>query len=261
MTGSEASCIYRGTVRHRRRGPRANEFTYSLFLMYLDLDELPDVLGKYWLWSSKGPAVAQFRREDHMEPHDVSLKEAVLDLVEDRTGHRPGGPVRLLTHLRYFGFVMNPVSFYYCFDASGDHVEAVVAEVNNTPWGERHIYVLEKPTLRSGGARGGLRHEKEFHVSPFMDMNMDYRWHLREPGDSLSVHIDNLRDEKVIFDVTMNLKRRPINSRNLAATLMRHPLMTGKVMAAIYWQALKLWWKGIPFVPHPGNTVQTPTAA
>ena len=137
-----ASAIYEGTVRHRRRRPRLHAFTYRVFLMYLDLDDLDDVFQGRWLWSTQRPALARFRREDHVGDPSVPLDEAVRDLVAARTGHRPAGPVRLLTHLRYFGYVMNPVSFYYCFAADGAGLEAIVAEVNNTPWGEQHCYVL-----------------------------------------------------------------------------------------------------------------------
>ena len=114
------SALYFGTVRHRRRSPVVHEFSYRVFQVYLDLDELDHVFQGRLLWSTKGANVAWFRRTDHVGDPRMPLRDAVSELVERRTGRRPRGPIRLLTHLRYFGYCMNPVSFYYCFDLSGD---------------------------------------------------------------------------------------------------------------------------------------------
>ncbi len=194
------------------------------------------------------------------------LDESVRQLVETATGSRPAGPIRLLTQLRFFGYVLNPVSFYYCFDASGANLEVVVADVNNTPWGERHCYVLngadavrsdvassDRSEVDGDRTRRHLRfeHDKRFHVSPFMDLEMEYRWNITVPHETLSVHIENWRDDGPLFDATLELSRRPITGLELAGALCRHPFMTGKMAVAIYWQALKLWWKRCPFVPHP----------
>jgi DUF1365 family protein len=254
------SAIYRGTVRHRRRSPVEHEFTYPLFMMYLDLDELPRLFESRWLWSARRPAVAWFRRADYLGDPAVPLDRAVRDLVEQRTGARPAGPIRLLTHLRYFGYRQNPVSFYYCFDATGDHVEAIVAEITNTPWGERHAYVLPAP---AGGAAHRLRARKVFHVSPFMPMDLGYDWRFTAPGSRLAVHMENLAGADRIFDATLMLERREITGASLASTLIRHPWMTASVVAGIYWQALRLWLKGAPFHPHPTTTTpdETPVIA
>ena len=163
------SCLYVGSVRHRRHTPRAHAFRYPLFLAYLDLAELDTVFRGRWLWSARRFALAWFRRRDHLGSPAMPLDQAVRDLVERHSGRRPQGPIRLLTHLRYFGYCFNPVSFYYCFDAQGEQVETVVAEVNNTPWGERHCYVLDgEPRLR-------YRTSKAMHVSPFMPMDARLR--------------------------------------------------------------------------------------
>ncbi len=184
------------------------------------------------------------------------LDESVRQLVEAATGTRPTGPIRLLTQLRYFGYVLNPVSFYYCFDEADTAVSTVVAEVNNTPWGERHCYVLGSDVNPSERLR--FQHAKRFHVSPFMDLDMQYRWSLSPPAETLSVHIENWRDSSRLFDVTLHLNERPITPVELARVLVRHPFITGKVATAIYWQALKLWWKRCPFVPHPNGTTKNP---
>ena len=171
------SCIYEGTVLHRRFLQRDHCFQNRLFLMYLDLDELPGVFKGRWMWSTTRFAVARFRREDHFGDADRPLQDCVRDLVEQREEFRPAGPIRLLTSLRYFGYVINPVCFYYCYATDGQTLEAVVAEVTNTPWGETHCYVIDaRSSDRADWEKRVVRaeHEKEFHVSPFMPMDMDY---------------------------------------------------------------------------------------
>ncbi len=249
---SVRSCLYEGDVRHRRFTPVHHEFRYRLFLLYIDLDELPTLFRGRWLWSADRPNLAWFRRGDHLGPPAQPLAESVRDLVEARTGVRPSGAIRLLTHFRYFGFAMNPISLYYCFD-SGDRVEFVVAEVNNTPWGEQHCYVLDpRPADRRVLA---ARVPKELHVSPFFDMNFDYHVRLTTPGESLVVQIENHErlsgTAQPAFDATLRLRRRPLTGPVLARALCLYPHMTGQVFAKIYWQAFQLWCLRIPFVPHP----------
>lgn len=245
-----ASCIYTGVVRHRRKQPFQHEFRYRLFLVCLDLHELDRVFRGRWLWSTERPAIARFRRDDFLpETGPRPLDAVVRDLVEQRLGHRPSGPVRLLTNLRYWGYLINPISLYYCFDETGAEVDAVVAEVTNTPWGERHCYVLPGPPAH----QRTWRHDsaKELHVSPFFPMDMQYLWRLTSPGDRLSVHIENRRAGEPQFDATLLLRRHPLSTATLAACLLRHPWMTGKVAAGIYWQALRLRLRGAQFHPHP----------
>jgi hypothetical protein len=243
------SCIYEGWVRHRRFAPVRHEFRYRLFLMYLDLAELPRLFRGRWFWSETRPALARFRRADHLGDPDIPLDVAVRDLVEDRTGSRPAGPIRLLTHLRYWGVVFNPVSVYYCFDPTGQKVASVVLEVNNTPWGERHCYVLDGSKRSGPGPCFEL--DKVFHVSPFLAMDLRYRLALTPPGPGHVLHMECRRDAATVLDATLSLQRREITGRSLAGILWRHPFMTLKVVGGIYWQALKLWWKKCPLFTHP----------
>ncbi len=216
-------------------------------MVYLDLEELDEVFEGRLLWSTRRPAVAWFRRADYLGRPDRPLRDEVLDTVAGSGRTRPGGPVRMLTHLRYFGYAQNPVTFYYCFSAE-DHerVEAVVAEVTNTPWGERHTYVLDAP----GGTPEG-RFAKAFHVSPFMPMDQEYRWRFSPPGPDLAVDMESVEDGRRVFDATLRMTRRPITGRSLAAALARHPWMTARVVTAIYAQAFRLWLKRTPFFDHP----------
>jgi DUF1365 family protein len=257
------SCLYNGSVRHRRHEPAGHQFRYELFMMYLDLAELPHLFDRYWCWSARGPALAQFKRSDYHHTlndgddgnDELSLDEAVRRTVTGHTGRRPDGPIRMLTHLRYFGYVFNPVTFYYCFDSSGAKVQTVLAEITNTPWKERHAYVL--PVSAATRADNVLRFEfgKEFHVSPFWPMDMSYDWRLSIPGEDLRIHMENLRlkdgHRRRAFDATLTLQREEISSASLSRALLNYPLMTAKVSGAIYWQALRLWFRRTPFFTHP----------
>lgn len=243
------SCIYKGWVRHRRVAPTHNRFRYRLFMLYLDLAELPALFDRVPFWSARRPAAAWFKRSDYLGPAEIPLDIAVRNLVESRTGRRPQGPVRLLAHLRYFGYCMNPVSFYYCFDAADARVETIVAEITNTPWGERHQYVLEAGAADTPFKR--FEFDKRFHVSPFMPMQMQYHWSFNTPAARLVVHMQNFVAGEFLFDATLGLARAPMTRGALLGLLLGFPLMTLKVIAAIHWQALRLWLKGTPVHDHP----------
>ncbi len=245
------SCLYEGWVRHRRWAPLAHEFRYPLFMLYLDLDELDQVFRGRWLWSARRPAPAWFRRADYLGDPALSVKAAAQGLVGQHTGRAPDGPVRLLTHLRYWGYCFNPISLYFCFAPNGQELTSVIAEVRNTPWGQRHPYVLAGNLERRNSVRHHYRFGKQLHVSPFMDMDVTYDLRLTVPRETLAVHIENDRLAGAHFDATLSLRRKEITGAALAGVLLRHPWMTGSVIASIHWEALKLWWKGVPYVPRP----------
>jgi uncharacterized protein len=252
-----ASAVYEGWVRHRRFEPVEHSFRYRLFLMYLDLAELPEVLDPFPLFSARRPAPARFRRADFIGDPRRPLAECALESVEAAIGVRPAGPVRLLTGLRYLGHSFNPVSFYYCFGSDGERVEAVVADVENIPWGERHPYVLAR------GAREGTvlsdELDKTLHVSPLMGMDQTYSFRASEPGERLAVHIesrprggsDGRGGEGKSFDATLSLRRRELGRARLTGLLARYPAMSLQVVAKIYSQSLRLKLKGAPYFPHP----------
>lgn len=257
MSGARlASGIYEGWVRHRRREPVGHAFAFPLWMLYLDLAETERVFGVSRLMSDRRPAPVRFRREDYLGPVGVPLDEAVRRRVREATGRSPDGPIRMLTHLRHFGYVFNPVTFYYCFDEAGERVRAVVAEITNTPWKERHAYVLEADGRPAGSCR--FRFDKAFHVSPFMPMDLAYDWGFSAPGERLGIHMGLAREGRRVFDATMRLERRELSVGSVRRAVARYPLLTARVIARIHWEALRLWLKRVPVHPHPASPRNRP---
>jgi DUF1365 family protein len=246
-----ASAIYRGRMRHRRHAPHAHAFGYPVAQLLLDLDEIGQVFRGRWLWSVNRRNVAEFRRSDYLGDPQQGLADAVRARITAALGRAPEGPIRLLAHLRYGGHVFNPVSFYYCYAADGTTLDCIVAEITNTPWKERHAYVLPVAQSDQQGRALCWTFEKQFHVSPFMPMDCEYRWRFTAPGDDLHVHMQVWRAGERQFDADLSLQRQPLDGPGLAGVLLRHPLMTLQVVAAIHWQALRLWLKRTPVHDHP----------
>jgi len=242
------SAIYEGTIRHRRVAERAHEFRYGLAMAYVDLDEVDDVIGGRL--TRARPGITRFRRSDYLGDPSVPLIDSVRALVAERLGAAPQGPVRLLTHLRGFGHCFNPVSFYYCFAPDGEQLETIVAEVTNTPWGERHAYVLSRAEGTDGAVLGGS-FDKALHVSPFMGMDQRYAWRAPAPGSTLSLHIESSEHGTRAFDATLKLQRRPLDRRTLARITARYPAATLRMLALIYAHGLALKLKGVAVKPHP----------
>jgi DUF1365 family protein len=250
------SSIYEGIITHKRLTPAQNKFKYKLFLVYLDLAEIETVFKGRLLWSANRASLCRFRRSDHFGNQEFPLDQTVRDKVEKELGRRPNGPIRMLTHLRYFGYYFNPISIYYCFDETGSRPDVVVGEVSNTPWGEKHVYVL--PVDDGFGGSGVSKNrlmkfsnKKCFHVSPFMKMDLEYYWQMTVPTEDLSVQIEVNNPKETMLDVKLELQRKAINGLNLAHLMLKYPWMTGQVIGMIYYQALKLWLKKVPYVPPP----------
>jgi uncharacterized protein len=241
---STASCLYEGSIFHLRHEPRRH-FRHPLALAYLDLEELPALLDGRLVRPGRG--LVRFRRRDYLGDPQSDLDRAVRDLVERQIGHRPRGPVRLLTQLRSFGHCFNPVSLYYCFDESAARIEALVAEVTNTPWGERHAYVIP---------RGVGRFEKSLHVSPFLEMDHTYFCRSTLPARDLSVRIENTRQGTRVFQAALSLRRRDLTPRSMRQMTARYPAATLRVLALIYMHAVGLRLAGAPSFPHPVKASQ-----
>ncbi|MCG8587835.1 MAG: DUF1365 domain-containing protein [Proteobacteria bacterium] len=245
------SAIYTGHVSHRRSDAVRHRFRYPLFLAYVDLAEWDEVFDRHPLWSVERSNWVSLHRRDYLGDPGRSLDACVRDEVVSHTGARPRGPIALLTQPRVLGYGFNPVSFYFVFAPDGPQIEAIVVHVTNTPWGERHIYVLPAASGRTHA--GWLRFEaqKQFHVSPFFDMGLSYAFRFRGPGDALDVGITCLRNGRAVFDADVRLARRGLTRSALTSALLRHPAQSLRLHTAIYWQAARLLRRGARFHPHP----------
>lgn len=250
---TDSSALYVGQIRHRRYHPHAHAFQYPLFMLYLDLAELPTLFRGRWFWSVNRRNLAAFHRADYHRPEIADLAEAIRQTVATQIGQRPEGPIRLLTHLRYFGYAFNPVSFYYCFEPDGETLHSIVAEITNTPWRERRAYVLPISAAQTHQSAWHWQFNKDFHVSPFLPMDLRYDWRFQRPDSDLRVHMDVANGEGRQFDATLVMTRQALTAGSLAMALLRFPWMTLKVMFAIHLQALLIYCKRNPVYDHPGS--------
>lgn len=271
------SAIYTGEIQHRRFLPTEHDFKYRVFMMYLDLDELPSLFnGKWfkkpWAWSFATKNLAYFKRSDYFGNPDVPLKNCILEKVLHATGQEPQGKVCVLTNMRYFGYCFNPVSFYYCYAADNTTLQAIVTHITNTPWGEDFAYVHDCTQQQISVANSEVDNvhtsapvcvyefglSKSFHVSPFMPMDIQYKWRFSSPNQSLNVYMKNLHtntanQQAKMFDATLTLQKQVLSTCALNRLLFTYPFMTLKVVFAIYWQALRLAIKRVPFYAHPNS--------
>lgn len=250
-----ASCLYEGTVVHARFTPVVHRLRYGIAMMSLDLEELPALHARGRLWSSSQPAVLRFRREDHLGEPDVPLLQAVCDLVEAETGHRPAGPVRLLTQPRLLGAGFNPISIYYCYDDADAFPVSAVFEVSNTPWGEMHPYVVDLRGHPEDARRATGRFAKQMHVSPLMGMDIEYRWTMTAPAGTLCVAIECWNAAGRVMTAGIRLRRMELCDASLRRLALRVPPMWVVTLGGIYWNALRLRLKGAPYHPHPARAV------
>lgn len=256
MSAARHSALYAGFVRHRRlAAPCPGSFRLGVGLCYLDLDELDDVFRGRLLWSVGRRNLLWMRRADYHGDPRIPLDEAVRALVRRRTGRALAGPVRVLTQLRGLGYLFNPVSFYFCHEGDAREPSAVVAEITNTPWRERHAYVLLREEAEARGRSLRWSFAKGFHVSPFQPLEQGYEWSLLPPGERLVVHMRNRADGRVAFDATLALRRRELDALALARALPRHALQPLAVHARIYLEAGRLALRRAPFHVHPKKRI------
>lgn len=249
MNLSKRNYLYTGTVGHRRFTPFNHFFNYPLFMAYIDLNTVNHFLDKSWFWNVDKKAIISFNRKDYHGDPKLDLSMSVRKTIYETIGLEVKGPIRLLTHLSYFGYCFNPVSFYYCFDEGDTDVEAILAEVTNTPWKERHAYVIknvgdEKKQLKS-------TFKKKFHVSPFWGMDHDYEWLFSRPSETINVNMKNFRLEKKVFDAHLYMNRKSFTKKELLKQVIKFPFITLMVVIRIHFQAFLLWLKRAPFFIHP----------
>lgn len=256
---SVKSFLYSGTLNHRRFSPKRHAFTYPVVMFYLDLSEINSIFSIPFLFSSRFPRFIGFDRKNYLAG-EQSLTHTVNQLIKEKTGRVHTGPIRLLTQVSYLGFCFNPVSFYYCFDETDQTLEFIVVEVSNTPWNERKSYVFE---CAPGAKCHTVKFKKDFHISPFLPMDILHVWTFLEPkpdveGNTLSVYMEDRTPEalpgesaKLIFDATLTLKATPLSYWNFLKLYSVFPLLTFKSFVAIYYEALRLKLKGVPFYSHP----------
>lgn len=267
--------IYRGIVRHKRSTPVRNNFSNRVFLFGLDLAHIEQAMACSRLLGFERAAHSSFRRNDYFGDPTIPLEQAVRDRVQAETGVRPNGPIELVTQLRTFGYSFNPVSFYYCWTPDRSALQAILAEITNTPWSERHAYVLAwpelKPAARNLAAHASVANppkprrshrwqfRKNFHISPFSPMEIEHDWRFSQPGERLAVHMINRAPERgAEFAATLLMERRDFTRREVRRAILRHPCLPTKTLLGIYWQALKLWLKRAPFHTHPAKRASAP---
>jgi len=245
------SRIFLGWVRHRRFLPKNHAFRYPLFMSWIDLDELDSVMKQSFFWSKERFNLVSFYRSDYLGDSALDLQKAVKQRILEQTGHEFSGRICLLTHLRYLGFCFNPVSFYFCYPEHEDHPRYILTEINNTPWNERHCYLLDTKDSCKPGDKSTFEFDKAFHVSPFMPMDLQYHWSFSFHARSLTVHMLLKKNLQRCFDATLQLQPHPMNNLTMRNIPLRYPFMTLSVVFWIYWQAFRLWLKRIPSYDHP----------
>ena len=244
------SCLYEGFVRHRRYDPVEHNFQYRLYMAYLDLDELHQERLPT-LTKEEGFSPISFLRTDHFGNPNEPLSQSIHELIRAQTGLVTKGPIRLLTQLRVWGHYFSPLNIFYCFEQDESTLSAIVAEVSNTPWMERHMYVLWPGNQLQDTQKLKYQHPKSFHVSPFMGMDQVYNWSIGVPNQTVQVGINSTQAQQLLFSDALSLKRQPLNRPSLRRLQIRYPLITLKTVTVIYLQALQLWKKNCPFYPHP----------
>lgn len=242
------SCLYTGTVMHRRFKPKQHRLSYRVFWALLDLDELPALARKLRLFSREGFNLFGFYNADHGDGSATPLRTQVEAHLTKTGIDLDGGSIRLLCMPRLLGFAFNPISVYYCYHRDG-RLTALLYEVHNT-FGERHSYLIP---VEDGASTEPLEQRclKAFYVSPFMDMDISYTFRLQPPAERIALVIDGADSQGRVITASLAGERRELTDGALLASFAAFPLLTLKVVAGIHWEALKLWIKGMRLRPRP----------
>lgn len=239
------NALFVGDIEHRRFSPKENKFTYQVAYYFVDLEKAQETFNIPFLFSFNSPGILSFWQKDYLSA------ETVRTTILEQLGKPSLGPIKILTNISYFGFCFNPVSFYYCYAQDGETLEYIVSDITNTPWREKHRQAFDMETQE----KKAFYFAKDFHVSPFMPMEIDYTWIFKQPAEQLYVLMQNRSPNKtqVTFDSTLTLKRFELDARNVVRAFLKLPLVTFKTVAAIYYQAFKLFLKRVPFHSHPAK--------
>ncbi|MGE6784519.1 DUF1365 domain-containing protein [Ensifer adhaerens] len=244
-----AATLYSGKVMHQRLNPFDHRFTYSVFSLLVDVDQLAALGRMSCLLSVNRPGPLSFWERDHGENEGETLRQFADRLLARAGLKQPAARILLLAYPRMFGYVFNPISTYFAYDASGSLI-AIIYAVRNT-FGERHNYVA--PVLPEETSAAGIRQSraKMLHVSPFMEMDLRYLFRILPPGKTVRLRIHETSGNTALLAATFQGDATTVNTAALAKILLRFPLMTMKVIAGIHWQAVKLWCKGARFHRSP----------
>ena len=235
------SSIYIGRVHHKRYSPTEHGFSYPMYMLGLDLDELDTLDQNLRFFGYNRFSALSLRRRDYLDDNGLSLKQAVLEKVAELGGDASAvESVMLLGQVRCFGLYFSPVNFFFCYQQGKPRY--MLAEVHNTPWNERHCYLVD--------VENPQQTKKDFHVSPFMGMDMQYHWRIEHNDQRILVHIENWQQDK-LFDATLSVQQQALTSSSLFTVLKQWPVMTLTILKGIYWQALKLFIKKVPYHSHP----------
>jgi hypothetical protein len=237
------SGIYTGNVFHRRSVPKVHQFNYRIYLFWVKLKEL-DILTETvsgFSQNKSGISVVNFKREDYLGDAKIPLETAILKKMNTLSEVRVSGDVYMLGQIRTFGLYFSPVNFFYLRNAHGKYTH-MLAEVSNTPWNERHYYLVDLDKQSDC--------DKAFYVSPFNPMDMQYKWQVQQPAENIKLNLSCYKQTKH-FEAAINMQKQPLTSATLRKSLLSIPSMTVKTVAGIYWQAIKLFLKRVPIYTHP----------